>query len=262
MQRTNSVYFTTHDRYLYQGSEMDKELKGEGNSYDFGARMLDTRIGRWITIDPLAKKYPNLSPYNFVGNMPIIAIDPDGKDIVIIVNKTDPKEGNPGHTMIGVTQYDSEGKETGMMIVYDLHPDRYPSGTDGVPGNIKHQVVNIDDFIKSRGDEFIKLETTKTQDDNCLKYLEATEKVVNEKKLLYEAADFNCTSLAATALEISVYKEEELSQTKVTFMGVTFTVDAPNQLYNDLMNKPEVIAKSSETKLDENAAQQYMQENH
>lgn len=82
MQRTNFVYFTTHDRYGFNGMSKDDELKGDGNSYDFGARMLDTRLGRWLTIDPKAGKYPDLSPYVFCANNPIIFIDPDGKKFV------------------------------------------------------------------------------------------------------------------------------------------------------------------------------------
>jgi RHS repeat-associated protein len=70
-------------RYLFQGQEMDDEVKGDGNSYDFGARMLDPRLGRWFRIDPLAAKYSTFSPYVFVGNMPIIAIDPNGMEIII-----------------------------------------------------------------------------------------------------------------------------------------------------------------------------------
>jgi RHS repeat-associated protein len=69
---------------------LDNEAKGEGNSYDFGARMYDPRIGRWLTIDPFAAKYPNISPYVFVGNMPIIASDPNGKEIIFdVVQKKD-----------------------------------------------------------------------------------------------------------------------------------------------------------------------------
>ena len=64
--------------------EKDDEVKGGGNSYDFGARMYDSRVGRWLSVDDLESKYPNLAPYNFVANMPIIAIDPDGKDIIIV----------------------------------------------------------------------------------------------------------------------------------------------------------------------------------
>jgi len=74
-------------RFGFQGQEKDDEIKGSGNSYDFGARMYDPRIGRWMSPDPLASKYPALSPYTFVGNMPIRAIDEDGRDIVIIGSK-------------------------------------------------------------------------------------------------------------------------------------------------------------------------------
>jgi RHS repeat-associated protein len=62
--------------------EKDDEMKGPENSYDFGARMLDPRYGRWLSVDPLAAKYPSLSPFNFTGNNPIMFIDPDGEKIV------------------------------------------------------------------------------------------------------------------------------------------------------------------------------------
>src|SRR5690606_36422730 len=48
-------------RYGFNGMEKDNEVKGKGNSYDFGARMYDSRLGRWLSIDPLTGKYPNLS---------------------------------------------------------------------------------------------------------------------------------------------------------------------------------------------------------
>lgn len=64
--------------------EKDDEIKGDGNSYDFGARIYDSRVGRWLSTDPLENKYPSMSPYNFVANMPIIAIDPDGKEVFLV----------------------------------------------------------------------------------------------------------------------------------------------------------------------------------
>jgi RHS repeat-associated protein len=70
-------------RYGFNGMEKDDEVKGSGNSYDFGARMYDSRLGRWLSIDPLAAKYPSMSPYNFVANSPILYTDPDGKDVKI-----------------------------------------------------------------------------------------------------------------------------------------------------------------------------------
>jgi len=57
------------------------------NNYNF-----DPVVFAW-NIDPLAAKYPDMSPYAFVGNMPIIAIDPDGKRIYIVVEVAEEKDG-------------------------------------------------------------------------------------------------------------------------------------------------------------------------
>ncbi|MCU0391490.1 MAG: M91 family zinc metallopeptidase [Thermoflexibacter sp.] len=40
-------------------------------------------VSRWWSVDPLAKKYPELSPYVFVENNPLLNIDPDGRDVII-----------------------------------------------------------------------------------------------------------------------------------------------------------------------------------
>lgn len=69
-------------RYGFNGKEKDDEIKGNGNSYDFDARIYDPRIGRWLAVDPLAYKYPEHSPYNFALNNPIILVDPDGGDVI------------------------------------------------------------------------------------------------------------------------------------------------------------------------------------
>ncbi len=48
-------------------------------------------VSRWLSPDPLAAKYPNLSPYNFAGNSPILYVDYDGRDYGVYVdhaNKT------------------------------------------------------------------------------------------------------------------------------------------------------------------------------
>ena len=47
MFRTNSNYFKTHDRYLFQGQAKDNEVKGDGNSVNISFRMHDPRLGRW-----------------------------------------------------------------------------------------------------------------------------------------------------------------------------------------------------------------------
>jgi RHS repeat-associated protein len=82
-------------RYGFNNKEKDDEVKGSGNSYDFGARMYDPRLGRWLTVDPLSGKFIGFSPYCFVANSPIRFKDGDGRDIVdangnkaVIINKS------------------------------------------------------------------------------------------------------------------------------------------------------------------------------
>ena len=48
--------------------------------YDYGARMDDPVIGRWKTVDPLAEKYYDVSPYVYCHNNPINRYDPNGMD--------------------------------------------------------------------------------------------------------------------------------------------------------------------------------------
>jgi RHS repeat-associated protein len=76
--------FESGYHFSFNGKEKDDETYGEGNAYDFGARIYDSRLGRWLSLDPLQDKYPYLSPYNFVGNSPNLFIDPDGQKIVYI----------------------------------------------------------------------------------------------------------------------------------------------------------------------------------
>ena len=70
-------------RYGFDGKENDKEMSGEGNDLDFGSRIYNSRLGRWLSTDPLQVKYPFASPYNFVLNNPISFVDLDGRDIIL-----------------------------------------------------------------------------------------------------------------------------------------------------------------------------------
>jgi len=58
-------------RYGFGGMENDDEVKGEGNSSTTEYRQLDTRLGRWLSIDPLTKSFSYLSPFNAFNNNPI-----------------------------------------------------------------------------------------------------------------------------------------------------------------------------------------------
>lgn len=65
-------------RYGFNGKENDNDVKGEGNLQDYGMRIYDTRLGRFLSEDPITNEYPWLTPYQFAANSPIWAIDIDG----------------------------------------------------------------------------------------------------------------------------------------------------------------------------------------
>ena len=68
-------------RYGVNGQERDNEVQGASNSYNYGARFLDPRLGRFHAPDPAHYIRPSNSPYQFALNCPIRNIDVGGRYI-------------------------------------------------------------------------------------------------------------------------------------------------------------------------------------
>ncbi len=71
-----SVNLASSQRYKYNGKELDRTHGLDW--YDYGARMYDPALARWMVPDPMAEKYYSASPYAYCHDDPINAIDPDG----------------------------------------------------------------------------------------------------------------------------------------------------------------------------------------
>jgi len=71
----------TRNNWTYTGQELQRSF--DLGVMNYGARFYDPSIGRFMSVDPHADSYLNLSPYNYVANNPLISIDPDGRDIII-----------------------------------------------------------------------------------------------------------------------------------------------------------------------------------
>ena len=69
---------TSAEKYQYTGKERDTE---SGFDY-FNARNYHSEVGRFLSVDPMAGKYPSWSPYNYTMNNPIRFIDPDGMKVI------------------------------------------------------------------------------------------------------------------------------------------------------------------------------------
>jgi RHS repeat-associated protein len=77
-------------RFGFQGQEGDDEVKGNGNSYAFKFRIHDSRLGRFLSVDPLAQQYSWNSPYAFSENRVIDGVDLEGaewQDYLAKINK-------------------------------------------------------------------------------------------------------------------------------------------------------------------------------
>jgi RHS repeat-associated protein len=65
------------ERFTFTGKERDEET---GYGY-FGARYMDYElITMWLSVDPMADKYPSISPYNYCAWNPVKLVDPDGQE--------------------------------------------------------------------------------------------------------------------------------------------------------------------------------------
>ncbi len=80
-------------RYGYTGHEKENDL-AEG-VYITEYRLLDTRLGKWMSVDPLYAKYADMSSYNYCHNNPIVLVDPNGETDVI---HKDPENDNKYQT--------------------------------------------------------------------------------------------------------------------------------------------------------------------
>ncbi len=114
--------------------EKDDEVKGQGNSYTTLYRQLDPRVGRWLSIDPVAASQPWSSPYVSMGNNPISRIDPLGD-----VDDEYDKDGNK-ISDFGGEDYDFHHQENGDTKVIDKKTKEtniIPQGEELIRGHVQ-----------------------------------------------------------------------------------------------------------------------------
>ena len=124
----NNQINSTEYLFKYNGKELNEEL-GIG-WYDFGARNYNAVLGRWMNLDPLADKYFNVTPYSFVSNTPINAIDPDGRRVYYVAGAGNDKDGwdyvnrtkkaFEAGGISGFTRVNSSGGNLGPLPIDDM----------------------------------------------------------------------------------------------------------------------------------------------
>ncbi len=82
------TFSSTGYRYGFNGKENDNEVKGQGNQQDYGMRIYDPRLGKFLSVDPLKDSYPWNSTYAFAENDVIRSIDLDGLEKQIVIDNS------------------------------------------------------------------------------------------------------------------------------------------------------------------------------
>ena len=132
-----NVTFTTPNTHKYSGKEFD--TFGGTDLYDFHARHHAPSTGRFLTIDPMAEKYPGITPYMYCAGNPVLFIDDDGKETKLYATKLpgaisllDPAT----HTFILVSQANGDYK-------YYAYGSSHGGKFHGIPGTIGGQLKRM-----------------------------------------------------------------------------------------------------------------------
>ncbi len=85
------------NRWRYSGKEEQKAINSSLPLIDYGARIYDPTIARWMSVDPMAEKYYEESPFLYCSDNPINIIDIKGTETHVVQND------NGTYTVIGGT---------------------------------------------------------------------------------------------------------------------------------------------------------------
>ena len=133
-------------KYGFNGKEKDDEVySATGTSYDYGFRIYNPRLGRFLSVDPKFLSYPWLSNYQFAENQPIWAIDLDGSEKNIIIRYY--TEGfNYKTTIIKVPKEKrlDKYKDSGILII-ESGPNQIRASS--IERNLKDFIGNYIDKI-------------------------------------------------------------------------------------------------------------------
>ena len=78
LEMASRTYQDSLYRYGFNGKEKDQQGEWGLNHYDYGFRIYNPALGRFLSVDPLTREYPWYTPYQFAGNKPIEKVDLDG----------------------------------------------------------------------------------------------------------------------------------------------------------------------------------------
>jgi len=143
MQMPERTYSSDKYRYGFNGKEKDKDISSL-TAYDYGFRIYNPALGRFLSVDPLFQTYSYYTPYQFGSNNPIISIDVDGLESSNDKNPVQISyEVKKGDTYSSISK--NSGKIISVQDLMDLNPNVNPEKLK--PG----QLLNLGTINLSQG---------------------------------------------------------------------------------------------------------------
>jgi len=145
----SSNFGISNEKYKFTGKERDDET-----NYDyFGARYYDSRIGRWLQVDPLVEKYPGWSSFSYCKDNSVISIDPNGKDVKIkndvegnVPNGFNTSENFGGYQQHFILNYAKKSSESVRKLENQINSKLVKEFNDPQSA---HYAPNVAKFIKT-----------------------------------------------------------------------------------------------------------------
>lgn len=217
---SNGKYDEFHDkdRVVEIGSvrfdTRTNEIVGTVNEDSTIAQVNPHVVSRFVSIDPHAEKYYSISPYVYCANNPVKFIDPDGKDIAILIAKA----GAGGYGHMGAVIQDGNGKyyyvtagpanETAQRVAGTL-----PGLSNGVSGGMNIQLIskvkNMKEAIAyvkvndktNKYTESLTFETSSKMDANIYESAKTEKKQIEDGTEKYNGITNNCADIVESVIE-------------------------------------------------------------
>ena len=229
--------------FSFTGKERDEET---GYGY-FGARYMDHDLTTmWISVDPMSDKYPGISPYAYCAWNPVKLVDPDGKDVVLVIWAS--HNGKIGHAGIAISNYREETDANGQTrMVPDgtyTYRDLWPGEAVGKDNFMENVPAIYEDNDKVTLDQLLTEDVSGEEERPCDGLILFTTDFDLDAKVQQSLDDFEESNPSYNGLKVncSDYVEAALE----TMVGMQLPVDeklsskisatTPNQVYKAAVN--------------------------
>ncbi|KXX67802.1 RHS repeat-associated core domain-containing protein [Flammeovirga sp. SJP92] len=224
-------------RYGFNGKENDTDLSSSQLIQDYGFRVYNPTIGKFLSVDPLTKSYPELTPYQFASNSPIAGVDLDGLEFYFAADGSFIKVVGNNPLIRVVPKEDVKFVKQLQSEVLQLEPmgSSFLSHTNSVKSDISKTIYT----------QFLKLDLThlkgsqivygEESDDALASYRDKTQTI----QIYYDEQD-NIYNLMALLL-----KEETHTRDRILEETYNYVVRELNGYERVLKNK-KLFSKTSD----------------